>query len=98
MSTLVKDPGGYGRVLRNADGKCFALLRTKRPRRTRKKENEINAGVYCVNSSFLWESLGGLDSENSQGEYYLPGIVDLCVSRKRRLLAFTWRIQRRCPE
>ena len=54
-----------------------------------RKGKEINAGIYCVNSSFLWESLGGLDKENSQGEYYLPGIINLCVSRKRRLLAFT---------
>ena len=89
MSTLVEDPGGYGRVLRNADGEVLRVVEDKDATADEKKENEINAGIYCVNSSFLWESLGGLDSENSQGEYYLPGIVDLCVSRKRRLLAFT---------
>ena len=89
ISTVVEDPGGYGRVLRNAGGEVLRIVEDKDATADEKKEKEINAGIYCVNSSFLWESLGGLDRENSQGEYYLPGIINLCVSRKRRLLAFT---------
>ena len=89
VSTLVEDPSGYGRVLRNAKGEVLRIVEDKDATADEKKEKEINAGIYCVNSSFLWESLGGLDRENSQGEYYLPGIVNLCVSRKRSLLAFT---------
>ena len=88
ISTLVEDPGGYGRVLRNAEGEVLRIVEDKDATADEKKEKEINAGIYCVNSSFLWESLGGLDTENSQGEYYLPGIVNLCVSRKRGLQAF----------
>lgn len=89
ISTLVEDPSGYGRVLRNAEGEVLRIVEDKDATADEKKEKEINAGIYCVDSSFLWESLGGLDRENSQGEYYLPGIVNLCVSRKRSLLAFT---------
>lgn len=89
MSAMVEDPAGYGRVLRNDDGEVLRVVEDKDATADEKKENEINAGIYCVNSSFLWESLGGLDSENSQEEYYLPGIVNLCVSRNRRLLAFS---------
>ncbi len=89
MSTVVDDPSGYGRVLRNAEGEVLRIVEDKDATADEKEEKEINVGIYCVNSSFLWESLGGLDRENSQGEYYLPGIVNLCVSRKRSLLAFT---------
>jgi bifunctional UDP-N-acetylglucosamine pyrophosphorylase/glucosamine-1-phosphate N-acetyltransferase len=88
ISTLVENPSGYGRVLRNAEGEVLRIVEDKDATADEKGEKEINAGIYCVNSSFLWESLGGLDRENSQGEYYLPGIVDFCVSRKGRLLAF----------
>ncbi len=89
MSTVVDNPAGYGRVLRDADGQVLRVVEDKDATADEKKENEINAGIYCVNSSFLWESLGGLDRENSQAEYYLPGIVDFCVSKKRRLSGFT---------
>ena len=89
VSTLVEDPSGYGRVLRNAEGEVLRIVEDKDANAEEKKENEVNAGIYCVNSSFLWEGLGGLDRENSQGEYYLPGIVNLCVSRNLGLLTFT---------
>lgn len=89
VSALAEDPGGYGRVLRNAAGEVIRVVEDKDATDDEKREKEINAGIYCVKSSFLWGSLGGLDRENSQGEYYLPGIVNLCVSRGRRLLAFT---------
>lgn len=89
ISTLVENPDGYGRVLRDVDGDVLRIVEDSDATVEEKKEKEINAGIYCVNSSFLWQSLCRLDSENSQGEYYLPGIVNLCVSRKRRIQAFT---------
>lgn len=89
ISTLVENPDGYGRVLRNAEGEVLRIVEHKDATVEEKREKEINAGIYCVDSSFLWEGLGGLDRENSQREYYLPGIVNFCVSRKRGIQAFT---------
>ena len=89
ISALVDDPGGYGRVFRDAEGQVLRVVEDKDATDDERRVKEVNAGVYCVRSSFLWESLGGLDTENSQGEYYLPGIVNLCVTRRRRLNALT---------
>ncbi len=88
ISTVVDDPGGYGRVLRDAGGRVTRVVEDRDATAEEKKENEVNAGVYCVKSSFLWESLGGLGSENSQGEYYLPEIINTCVARGFKLQAF----------
>jgi len=88
ISVLVDDPGGYGRVLRNIEGEVLSIVEDKDATLEEKKTKEVNAGIYCVKSSFLWENLGGLDRENSQAEYYLPGIINFCVSGKYRLLAF----------
>ena len=89
ISTLVDNPDGYGRVLRDVDGDVLRIVEDRDATVEEKKEKEINAGIYCVNSSFLWQSLSGLDSENSQREYYLPGIINFCVSRERGIQAFT---------
>ena len=89
VSAVVDDPGGYGRVIRDSEGKVLCVVEHRDATSNERKQNEINAGIYCVRSSFLWDALGGLDTENSQGEYYLPGIVNLCVARGRGLQAFT---------
>lgn len=88
VSAMAEDPRGYGRVVRDPDGRPVRVVEERDATREEKKIMEINAGIYCADSGFLWESLRALDTENSQGEYYLPGIVELCVSRKEKLCVF----------
>ena len=87
VTASVENPRGYGRIVRDPDGRVLRVVEEKDATGAERELNEINAGIYCARSDFLWESLGMLDSENSQGEYYLPGIVDLCVSSGKKLRA-----------
>lgn len=87
VTAALENPRGYGRVIRDAGGGVLRIVEERDATGAEKARNEINAGIYCARSGFLWESLDGLDSENSQGEYYLPGIVDLCVSSGKKLRA-----------
>ncbi len=89
VSAVLDDPGGYGRVIRDSEGQVLRIVEERDATSNERKQSEVNAGIYCVRSSFLWDALSGLDTENNQGEYYLPGIVNLCVSRGRGLQAFT---------
>ncbi len=89
VSAVVDDPNGYGRVIRNSEGEVIRITEHRDATDEEKKCREINAGIYCVNSSFLWESLNELDTDNNQGEYYLPGIVDICARRGEKLSVFT---------
>lgn len=76
MSSVVDDPTGYGRVLRNATGKVREIrehrdLESDEQRRV----NEVNAGVYAAHTSALREALGRLTPHNAQAEYYLTDTV-----------------------
>ncbi len=41
---------------------------------------ECNAGIYLVESSFLWKALANIRSPNAQGEYYLTDLVEMAAA------------------
>ena len=80
MSTVLTDPANYGRIIVGANNEVVGIVEEKDASASQKKIHEINAGVYCVESSFLCESLGRIGSENSQGEFYLTDLVGLATA------------------
>ncbi|MFO1077553.1 MAG: NTP transferase domain-containing protein [Planctomycetota bacterium] len=69
------DPSGYGRILRDAEGR-FAGIREDRDCSAEEKEiDEINAGFYCFDGKALVGALVGLTPQNAQGELYLTDAV-----------------------
>ncbi|MCA1933339.1 MAG: bifunctional UDP-N-acetylglucosamine diphosphorylase/glucosamine-1-phosphate N-acetyltransferase GlmU [Calditerrivibrio sp.] len=75
ISVKVKDPKGYGRVLRSANGSLISIKEEKDASETEKKLDEINTGIYLVDAKILKERLKDISNENAQKEYYLTDIV-----------------------
>ncbi len=70
------NPAGYGRVLRDADGKPARIVEQKDLRGEAEAAiEEVNAGLYCASFPELREALARLTPQNAQGEYYLTDIV-----------------------
>ncbi len=69
------DPTGYGRVIRNGDGKVARIVEHKDAAPEDLAVGEINTGIYCFKSRGLFNALALLKAENVQGEYYLPDII-----------------------
>ncbi len=79
-STVLEDPSGYGRVVRDADGAVVSVVETKADGDATPEQlliREVNTGVYVFSSSALRETLPRLSAENAQGELYLPQALDL---------------------
>ncbi len=70
------DPTGYGRVVREG-GAPRRIVEHKDATEAERKVTECNAGIYVVDASFLFESLGTLKTDNAQGELYLTDLVAL---------------------
>lgn len=68
-------PRGYGRMVRDAAGKLVKITEEKDCTDTERKIGEVNAGVYCIPTRFLVESLGLLQPNNAQGELYLTDVI-----------------------
>jgi bifunctional UDP-N-acetylglucosamine pyrophosphorylase/glucosamine-1-phosphate N-acetyltransferase len=79
LSVTLADPSGYGRVLRDDSGKFFGVVEQRDASEPQKAIKEINTGIYCCRSPFLFDALKKIGRDNKQGEYYLPDIVSVAV-------------------
>ena len=77
MATMELDePGAYGRVVRDSDGSVLRVAEAKAGAGDATPEEleirEVNAGVYAFDAAALKHALATLDTDNAQGELYLP--------------------------
>jgi bifunctional UDP-N-acetylglucosamine pyrophosphorylase / glucosamine-1-phosphate N-acetyltransferase len=85
-SMELDDPAGYGRVVRGADGGVERVAETKAPGDATEQElaiREVNAGLYLFHGGALLAALAELDSDNAQGELYLPGVLPVFAAAGR---------------
>jgi bifunctional UDP-N-acetylglucosamine pyrophosphorylase/glucosamine-1-phosphate N-acetyltransferase len=78
LAVRLEDPTGYGRILRDAEGLFERIVEQKDANADERAINEINAGIYCFETSKLFAALARVHPANAQGEYYLtdvPGIL-----------------------
>ena len=81
------DPTGYGRVVRDEAGRVVEIVEDADCTPDQLEIDEVNAGIYAIRAGALLESLGKVDSENSQGEYYLTDVVGILASKGDKLVA-----------
>ena len=70
----VDDPTGYGRVLRDAEGKVGAIIEQKDATDDQLRVRTINTGIIAAESTALRRWLSQLSNSNAQGEYYLTDV------------------------
>ncbi|GAA2970702.1 bifunctional UDP-N-acetylglucosamine pyrophosphorylase/glucosamine-1-phosphate N-acetyltransferase [Microbacterium terrae] len=77
LSAGVDDATGYGRVIRDADGRVLRIVEQKDASAAEAAVTEINAGVYVFRAGELRTQLPLVGTENAQGEMYLTDVVGL---------------------
>jgi UDP-N-acetylglucosamine diphosphorylase/glucosamine-1-phosphate N-acetyltransferase len=88
ITATVKDPCGYGRILRNGDN--FERIKEHKDCSESELEiNEINCGIYAINTAYLCKYLPHLKNNNSQNEYYLTDIIEI-IKREEQIEVGTY--------
>ncbi|MFL2100959.1 bifunctional UDP-N-acetylglucosamine diphosphorylase/glucosamine-1-phosphate N-acetyltransferase GlmU [Desemzia sp. FAM 23989] len=77
LTAHADDPTGYGRVIRSASGAVEKIVEQKDASPEEAAVQEINTGTYCFDNALLFEALNQVGNDNSQGEYYLPDVIEI---------------------
>jgi bifunctional UDP-N-acetylglucosamine pyrophosphorylase/glucosamine-1-phosphate N-acetyltransferase len=80
VTSVLADPSGYGRVVRDRAGAVLRVVETKKDGDASAEElaiQEVNAGIYAFDAAALRGALPRLSNENAQGELYLPQVLNL---------------------
>jgi bifunctional UDP-N-acetylglucosamine pyrophosphorylase / glucosamine-1-phosphate N-acetyltransferase len=92
MATMeLDDPGAYGRVIRGGDGSVLRVAEAKAGVGDATPEElqirEVNAGVYAFDGGALVAALARLETDNAQGERYLPDVLPAMRDAGRKVEA-----------
>ncbi|MFA4918415.1 MAG: bifunctional UDP-N-acetylglucosamine diphosphorylase/glucosamine-1-phosphate N-acetyltransferase GlmU [Thermodesulfovibrionales bacterium] len=87
LSFESRDPGSYGRIIRDNKGRAAFIVEQRDATETQKTIREVNSGVYAIESGAL-PLLKEIKPNKSKGEYYLTDIVGIARDKGLRLDAF----------
>ena len=80
LTELLADPTGYGRIVRDAEGRVCAIVEHKDASPEQRAIHEVNTGILAAPTAQLKTWLAKLTNNNAQGEYYLTDIIGMAVS------------------
>jgi bifunctional UDP-N-acetylglucosamine pyrophosphorylase/glucosamine-1-phosphate N-acetyltransferase len=88
LTTVVGDPHGYGRVIRNYSGDLSRIVEESDATPEERATQEINCGIYCVDAAHLCKPLKQATADNAQGEIYLTDLIEILRKEGRKVAVY----------
>ena len=76
-TSVIDDPSGYGRIVRDADGDFERIVEQKDATDAELAIREVNPSYYCFRAGPLFDRLARTDNENANGEYYVTDVFGI---------------------
>ncbi len=77
LTARVPDPHGYGRIIKDDEGKILKIVEEKDASPEEKQINEVNSGIYIFYAPYIKDLILKLENKNAQGEYYLTDLIEM---------------------
>jgi bifunctional UDP-N-acetylglucosamine pyrophosphorylase / glucosamine-1-phosphate N-acetyltransferase len=80
LTVTLADPTGYGRIMRDLNGKILSIVEEKDASGGIRAIREVNTGILCAPARLLRDWLARLRNDNAQGEFYLTDVIEMAVN------------------
>lgn len=84
-TSVIEDPTGYGRIVRDGSGTFTAIVEHKQCTPEQLKIREVNPSYYCFDTQSLFATLRDVKRNEGSGEYYITDVPGLLLERGRRV-------------
>ncbi len=85
VTTLLDDPAGYGRILRDRGRGFRAIVEEVEATPAQRRIREINSGLYCFRAPRLFAALRDVKPSALKGEFYLTDVLAILKRRGGRV-------------
>jgi bifunctional UDP-N-acetylglucosamine pyrophosphorylase / glucosamine-1-phosphate N-acetyltransferase len=76
LTGKLTNPAGYGRVVRDPNGRVQRIVEDVDASPSERALREINTGCYLLDTRFAFSRLKKIRRSNAQGEYYLTDLIE----------------------
>jgi bifunctional UDP-N-acetylglucosamine pyrophosphorylase / glucosamine-1-phosphate N-acetyltransferase len=80
LTTIMDDPAGYGRVLRDSSGRFAEIVEEADATPEQRAIKEVNSGIYAFEAAMLADCIKRVSTDNAKGEEYLTDVVAILRS------------------
>jgi bifunctional UDP-N-acetylglucosamine pyrophosphorylase/glucosamine-1-phosphate N-acetyltransferase len=87
LSAELPDPTGYGRIVRDAEGRVQSIVEETSATPEQRAIHEVNSSIYCFTLEKLWPCLNALRPKNAHHELYLTDAIAMLRQHNERVLA-----------
>ncbi|CAN5613983.1 bifunctional UDP-N-acetylglucosamine diphosphorylase/glucosamine-1-phosphate N-acetyltransferase GlmU [soil metagenome] len=74
------DPTGYGRIVRDDDGRVSRIVEEKDATAGQLGINETNSGAYVIDGTWIRNRIGDMTPSAATGELYLTQLIELAAA------------------
>lgn len=84
-TSVIEDPTGYGRIVRDANGRFERIVEQKVATPEQLAIREVNPSYYCFRSGSLWRALEKLELNPTSREYYVTDVPAIMLAAGERV-------------
>jgi bifunctional UDP-N-acetylglucosamine pyrophosphorylase/glucosamine-1-phosphate N-acetyltransferase len=87
LTARMEDPDGYGRVVRDRDGRVRRIVEHREANEAELAIDEVNTSIYVFRRGLLAPALRRITPDNSQSELYITDVVEVLADAGHQVVS-----------